>query len=221
MRAIHITAGTIALVAGGIALFAPKGSPLHRRAGMVFVIAMWVMTSSAVIMAGWMRPNRLNLVAGLTTFYLVSTALLTVKRNVEQSRRLLGGLMLLALMTSTYAFALAIEAAYSVSGRVDGMPRQAFYLFATIGLAGALLDARLLLARSIAGAQRIVRHLWRMGLAMWIATASFFLGQAKLFPEPIRKSGLLAIPVLIVMLFVLYSLARVFWKRRSRSALAF
>ena len=33
------------------------------------------------------------------------------------------------------------------------------------------------------------------------------------FPEPIRKSGLLAIPVLIVAAFLLFWLVRVHWKR--------
>jgi hypothetical protein len=92
-------------------------------------------------------------------------------------------------------------------------------VFGAVGFLGALLDARMLWARSIEGAHRLVRHLWRMTFAMWIATASFFLGQAKLFPAPIRKSGLLAIPVALVVLFLLYWLVRMLWKRRSAALL--
>ncbi len=219
MRWIHIIAGLLALASGAIALYAAKGSPLHRKSGMVFVIAMLLLTSSAVLMATFLSPNRLNVVAGVTTFYLVCTALLTVRRPVEQARGLATGFMLLALATSAYAFTLAFEAANSASGKVDGMPPQPLVVFGVIALLGALLDARMLWAGSLQGAHRLARHLWRMGFAMWIATASFFLGQAKFFPEPIRKSGLLAIPVLLVLVVMLYWLLRVLLKRRNPAAL--
>ena len=87
-------------------------------------------------------------------------------------------------------------------------------MFGIAGLAGGLLDARLLYAGANQGAHRNARHLWRMGFALWIATTSFFLGQAKLFPEPVRESGLLAVPVLLVAGMVLYWLVRVLRKRR-------
>jgi len=217
MRYIHITAGLIALIAGAIALYSAKGGAMHRKSGTGFVLAMWTMTLSAAIMAGLLRPNRLNFVAALTTFYLVSTAWLAVKRTLAQSRGWHVALLLLALSTSAYAFSLAAQAANSANGRIDGMPPQPLYMFALVCALGAALDARLLLAGSIEGAHRIARHLWRMGLAMWIGTASFFLGQAKFFPQSIRKSGLLAIPVLLLALYILWSLVRVLKARRARA----
>jgi uncharacterized membrane protein len=218
MKWIHIIAGLLALSSGALALFLTKGSRLHRRAGMVFVIAMLVMTSSAVVMAALLRPNRVNVVAGVLTFYLVCTALLTVRRSVDTARGMLIGFMLLAMAGSAYAFGLGIEGMNSTRGIVDKVPWQALFMFGTVGLLGALLDARLLWAGRIEGAHRLARHLWRMCFALWIASASFFLGQAKFFPEPIRKSGVLAIPVLLVLLMLVYSLVRVFVKRRGAIA---
>ena len=77
-------------------------------------------------------------------------------------------------------------------------------------------------AGQIAGAQRIVRHLWRMCFAMLIATGSFFAGQMQVFPELVRKSSLLGvpvlmIPVLLVIVTTLYWLVRTLVKRK-RSA---
>lgn len=89
-------------------------------------------------------------------------------------------------------------------------------MFGTVALVAGLLDARMLWAGSLQAKHRIARHLWRMGFAMWIATASFFLGQVQVFPEPMRKMGLLAIPVLVVTLIVPYWLVRVLffnWRR--------
>ena len=121
----------------------------------------------------------------------------------------------LALVGSAYAFALGFTALHSAGGKVDGMPPQPLFMFAVVGLVGGLLDARMLLARCIQGAHRLARHLWRMSFAMWIATMSFFLGQAQVFPEPLRKAiGLRAIPVVLMLVFLLYWLIRVLVMRR-------
>jgi uncharacterized membrane protein len=215
MKWIHIIAGLIALGAGAGALYAVKGSPLHRKSGMWFVIAMTVMASTAVVMATFIAPNRVNVMAGLLTLYLVITALLTVRRPVEQTRGLLTGLMLAGLLLGIYACDLGMEAMNNPNGLVDKVPAPPLFMFALVGIAGALLDARLLWAGSIHGRHRLARHLWRMGYAMFIATASFFLGQAKFFPQPIRASGVLALPVLALVLVMLYSLVRVFYQRRG------
>jgi hypothetical protein len=47
VRTGHITAGVVALAAFWIPLVARKGGPLHRRAGWVYVSAMWVAAVSA------------------------------------------------------------------------------------------------------------------------------------------------------------------------------
>ncbi|MDZ4812791.1 MAG: hypothetical protein SGI99_09300 [Pseudomonadota bacterium] len=215
MIALHILAGVLALISGAVAMTATKGGKLHRRSGRVFVIAMLAMASIAVLMAGVLRPDRVNLIAGSLTFYLVSTGMLTVRRPAEKARRLMTGFMLLALAGGAHALTLGFEALNSAAGTMQGIPPQPLFMFAVVGLLGGLLDARLLWAGSIQGAHRLARHLWRMSFAMWIATASFFLGQAKFFPEPIRKSGLLAVPVLLVLVFLLFWMVRVLIKRRA------
>ncbi len=218
MRSLHIIAGLIALAAGALALCARKGSPLHRRSGQVFVAAMLVLTSSAVIMAVFMRPHRVNVVAGLLTFYLVCSSWLTVRRSVAEARGRIAALMLLALAAGGYALKLGVEASNNGIGHIGGVPPAAIYMFAVVGLVAAVLDARLLHAGNIVGAHRLTRHLWRMGYAMWIATMSFFLGQAKFFPQSVRGTGLLAIPVLLVAGVLLYSLVRVLVTARRKRA---
>jgi hypothetical protein len=57
-----------------------------------------------------------------------------------------------------------------------------------------------------------------MCLALWIAAASFFLGQADVFPESLRIMPLLCTPVLLVILLMFYWLARVlFMQWHSRA----
>lgn len=213
MREIHITAGLLSLLAGFIALGATKGAPLHRKAGLAFVVAMAVMTSSAWISAMYLNPNRGNVIAAMLTFYFVATAFLTVKRKVVEARTLITGLMLLAFATSARAFQLGFEALDSPRGVVDQIPAPPIFMFAGLALLGALLDVRLLWIGHIEGHHRLARHLWRMTYAMWITTTSAFIGQSKFLPDPVRKIWLLAIPVLIVTVMLFYWLARVLIKR--------
>jgi hypothetical protein len=44
---------------------------------------------------------------------------------------------------------------------------------------------------------------------MFMATTSFFIGQARHFPAPVRESGVLKVPVILVIAVLLYSLLRV------------
>jgi hypothetical protein len=68
---------------------------------------------------------------------------------------------------------------------------------------------RVLRSGALTRAARLARHLWRMSFALLIATMSFFLGQAKGIPSPIRIPALLALPVLAVLVTMLYWLWRV------------
>lgn len=215
---IHIMAGLTGLASGAVALGALKGGKLHRKSGTIFVYAMMVLSGSGALMAA-LLPERGSVVAGVLTFYLVSTALLTVRRTVVGFRWIDLGAMLVALTVGIASIRLGFVALESATGKIDEQPAALYFIFGTVALLAALGDIRMMLARGIQGAHRIARHLWRMCLALFIATGSFFLGQAQVFPEPLRNSGLLGIPVLLVLLLMFYWLARVLftqWYRLSR-----
>ena len=46
---VHILAGGLGLVTGYVALYAAKGAPLHRKAGIVFVYAMLTMAMGGMV----------------------------------------------------------------------------------------------------------------------------------------------------------------------------
>lgn len=216
MVIVHIVAGSLALIAGMIALFARKGATWHRRSGMVFAIAMLVMTSTGAVMAA-LRTERISILAGVLTFYLVCTGVLAVRKPVEESRGTLTVFMLAA-------FAVAI-AGYAIGFDVHANPKMAgwapmFFVFASVALIAALLDARLLWVGTLQGARRLTRHLWRMGLALTIANLSFFLGQAEFIPAPFNHPGLRALPVLLSLGMTIYWVARVNVKRRTAAGAA-
>ena len=217
MTVIHILAGLLSLLSGALAFSAAKGSPLHRNSGRVFALAMLVMSGSAVIIATWLRPNLGNIVAGLLTMYLVASGVSTLRPPQRHAAGIGAGLMLLAGIVGSVTLVLAYAATQRPSGTIDSVPAAPLFLFGVVGLVGAGLDLRLLRAGSIGGKHRIARHLWRMGFAMWIATTSAFVGQAKHFPEPLRQWPLLVTPTLLVTGFTLYWLIKTLRRRSAAS----
>lgn len=207
---IHIIAGALGLVSGYVALYATKGAPLHRRSGMVFVYAMLTMSGFGTILAiahgAWAE---VNVSASVLTAYLVITSLTTVRPPEKRTSRWLAPLlMVVALTVGLTCLAFGIEAVAGGGSR-NGIPAFPFFLFGVVGTLAGLLDLRMMRKGALHGASRLARHLWRMSFALFIAAMSFFIGQAKVIPEPIRIMPLLAMPVLAVLVTMLYWLWRV------------
>ena len=194
-------------------MFASKGGKLHRKSGTVFVYAMMVMAATGATLAAF-KPDRASVVAGALAFYLVASSLLTVRRTVTDGRWLFATTALWGLLTGVVAVWFGLQALARTPARLDGYPAGLYVFFAVIAFGAAFLDVRMLLARGIDGIHRVARHLWRMSFALLLASASFFIGQAKVFPEYVRNRALLALPVLAVLLFMIYWLYHVLVRRR-------
>jgi uncharacterized membrane protein len=205
--------GLVALVSGAVALYALKGAKLHRGSGMVFVYAMLVMASTGTVMS-IVHRNVGNVMAGLLTVYLVVTAWLTVRRPALEFRRIDAGAMLAALAVGLGATTLGVAAARSATGTMHGIPPPVYFMFGTVALLATFGDLRVMWGWRTEGGFRIKRHLWRMCFALFIATASFFLGPPQRLPPFLRHSPLRPIPVLLVLLVMFFWLARVSFRQR-------
>ena len=119
-------------------------------------------------------------------------------------------------MVAAFALALATMVAAFVSA-ASGHTGFVFPLvmFALLALCGGVGDRRMLQAGGIQGPARIKRHLWRMCVALFIASASFFLGPVRRIPEPLRLPALRLIPFL-----VLATMAYWLWRYRRRQVAA-
>ncbi|MES2295991.1 MAG: tetratricopeptide repeat protein [Pseudomonadota bacterium] len=207
---LHIGAGMLGLGVGALALALRKGARQHAIAGSIFVAAMLAMSGSAALRA-YIDPNGdpANIAIGIFTFYLVSTAWLAAKRRQARIDALDWGALLVVAMTATGLFRIAIG---------DGpmaMPAAAFGAMASMA---ALLDVRMLMQGGVAGAHRIARHLWRMCLALFIATTSFFLGQSQAFPYAVRASGVLTLPGLLIAGALVFWLVRTLFTKKIKQA---
>lgn len=206
---IHILAGGLGLVSGFIALYSAKGAKLHRKSGMAFVYTMLVMCTGGFLIAAVRSvAPAINIPAALLTAYLVITSLVTVRPPFPGRRWLDVVAMLVALAVGLTSLFFGFEAV-AAGGRRNGMPAFPFFLFGVIGVLASALDLRMIRAGGLQGTPRLVRHLWRMCFALFIASMSFFLGQADEFPKALRIPPLLALPVLAVLVTMFYWLWRV------------
>ena len=212
---VHVAAGAVALVVGFLALFAAKGARLHRRTGKIFVYSMVVMGGLGAIVAA-IRGGEASTVAGMLSVYMVITAMTTVRPVGATPRWVDVGSMVWALALGAGSLALGVNALLFGTGSLDGIPAQMPILFGTIALIAGVSDVRVVRDGPRTGAARLTRHLWRMCFALWLAAASFFLGQADELPQALRIPALLAVPPLTVLVAMLYWMWRIRWRRSVR-----
>jgi hypothetical protein len=211
---LHIIAGMVGLVSGFTALAVLKGATLHRRAGMAFVIAMLSAALFGIIVAAAGNIALvINIPAAVLTACLVATALLTVREPSPFSRGIIVVTMLLTLAVGVVCLKLGFETV-AAGGKGGSIPAFPFFLFGAVGTLAGLGDLRVLKSGPLRGAPRLGRHLWRMCFALFIAALSFFIGQAEVFPKPVRIPALLGLPVLTVLVAMFYWL----WRVRPRHA---
>nr|WP_281721923.1 hypothetical protein [Nitrosomonas nitrosa] len=205
---LHAAAGVTGMLSGATALSVVKGSPLHKRAGTVFVIAMGATAASGAYL-GVITQEFGNIIAGVLTLYVLITAWMTVRRPEGEVGKFEIGAFAFATigaLVATYGAAVALQDPEALLG---GIPAIVFAVVITL-MAGA--DLSVLIRGGLRGRQRVARHLWRMMLGFAAAVGSFFPGQLPIFPEwiqEVRPIIVLFIPFFGVIGLMLFWLAYV------------
>ena len=211
--AFHVTAGTVGLVAGSIAVVARKGGPWHRRSGVVFVYAMLAMGLAAVGIS--IYEGKQSVDGGAVAAYLVFTAWTTVRPLRGVGRRADIALMILAFVLALGGLAQAFVAFGTPGARIDGVPAAMAAFMSTVVLLAAVGDWRMIRGAPLKGARRLTRHLWRMCFGLFIATGSFV---AQLVRMTFMPHWTRSVPVILLLaagplLVMVYWTWRVRWKR--------
>ena len=219
----HIAAGGIGIVSGTLALVLKKGTRLHRVVGNVFFVSMLIMSAIGAAASPFLpQPQWPNVFVGALAFYLVATSWMTIRRN-ESS---IGAFEYVALTIATCIALAALVAGTAAmnmpNGMVDGLHYGVAYAFAAVWILVATAELKNILRGGVSGAQRIVRHLWRMCVPLLIAVTSFFIGQSKLFPEAVRIIPVLLVPAVAVLASLIYWIVRMrlgkSWRRPINDA---
>ena len=207
---IHVAAGGLALVLGAVALSVKKGGTIHRRSGLLFVVAMLVMGISAAILG--------NVGGGVMTVYFVGTALTTVRPVSAWTRRFNVAALIVVVGLALLTIVGGVQAFNSPGGVLKGVPFLMFFFMATVMLLAAAGDVRIMRCGAPRGGPRLARHLWRMCFALFIAAGSFFSIRervAKILPDPLTTAPMRALPILLLFGAMFYWL----WRVRGRRTL--
>jgi hypothetical protein len=166
------------------------------------------MATAAVYLA-FMKSQVTNILGGFLTFYMVTTAWAAARRKDGETSIFDWVALLLALVIGATQVTFGLEAAQSSTGLKYGYPAAMFLPMGCVVLLAAAGDVRMLVRGGISGTQRLMRHLWRMCFALFIATGSFFLGQQQVFPAFIRKTNVLLLPAFLPLVLLIFWLVRV------------
>ncbi len=206
---LHISGGIIGLLFGAVAMFYRKGSPAHRAAGNVFVIAMLIMGACGSILA-FLKHEPNNVFGGILTFYMVGTAWLAGRSKENQAVSFFDyAALIMALALGGTLITLGVRVATGQIAGDEGVPIFMYFFMGGIPLLAATGDVRMLVRGGISGRSRLLRHLWRMCFGWFIATGSFFLGQQQVFPESWRGSPVWFVPALLPLVLLIFWLVRV------------
>ena len=209
---IHILGGSVAIVGGYVAIFAKKGGNVHRKLGLAFVLGMMILATTATAIS----IVRGRGTGGTFVLYLVITALTTV-RPLRSGQRLLdiAGLAV-AVPILVLGTAKAIDTLVRFGAVHEGVPAGMSFFLLTILALAIVGDIRVFRSGPLTGSSRIARHLWRMCFALFVATGSFFLGQADELPEALRVWPVLFVLALAPLVLLLYWLWRVRFRKSLR-----
>ena len=211
---LHIAGGSVGIVAGAAALAVRKGRRPHTIAGNIFFVSMMTMAGIGAVVAPFLTsaqgdPKLSDSIVAFFTCYLVATSWVTVRRRAGTVGAFEKGAFAFASALAAVAFLIGAQAAGDPDRLVGGSPPESYFVFGGLIVLAAALDLRTILKGGLTGVPRIARHLWRMCVALFIATASLFFGQQDELPAAMRGSPILLLLGFAPLAFMLFWLVRI------------
>jgi uncharacterized membrane protein len=210
---LHFLVGMICLLAGGAAFLVRKGGRPHRWAGRTFVICMLLLCASGLYMS-LTRSILFTVFLALLAGHAVTTGWLAAARISGRAEMIAAGAIGLFAIA---ALGSGLAVAGLPSGMLNDLPPAAFYGLGGVAFWIAGIDVLALCRGEANDRQRLTRHVWRMGFAMFIASFIFFFGNSSVLPPLLRTPVALVAPVLTVIGLTVYGSLRIRFARRHRS----
>ncbi len=200
------------LTMGFLALVSRKGMKLHITAGNAFFVFMIGLALTTVYLEYKLGDFP---IMGPLFFYFATTSWLTVKRPAGQSGYFE---MVMCLLISAISFAFykwGWDIAYGGEELAGTFPLELYFAWGSIAAFAAIMDLKLILQRGVTGKHRVARHLWRACMAFLMSLMSLLAQDV--FPDPIANSGVLWLPVLVLLLIMFYWLGQLMFSTKKNA----
>ncbi len=214
--AIHTPAGTTVLVTAILAMFAKKGSTSHKKAGSWFAVSMMVMLASGIA-AAYLKNSTDDMMLGAIVMYTVFTGWLAARHKKREP-----GLMEVVALIWVIGFAVT---AFSISmGWREVQAPIAYLVWGGLAILLALGDIRNLYHSGLSGAQRIIRHVWRIGFSLIWAALAFTDKIVKMMGANTKSMQgeqlllIVGIPTILILVGILYWIAKILFFHSERFA---
>lgn len=214
--AIHTPTGIIGLVAAIVALFASKGSTLHRKAGNYFTASMLIMLISGFV-AALLKDSTDDMFLSAVVMYTVFTAWLTMRHKCNET----GMLEYVALV---WVIAITITALFVSAGWREVNAPNAYLFWASFAVLCATGDVRNLYRSGLSGAQRVIRHVWRIGFSLIWAALAFTDKIVKMLGSNVKELPaeqvlyIVALPTTLILIIILYWITNILFFSRKKYA---
>ncbi|MFT5756853.1 MAG: hypothetical protein ACI9LM_001578 [Alteromonadaceae bacterium] len=203
MLIFHIITGSLVLFFGLVALFSSKGLRLHKSAGNIFFITMVLLSLTAAYLEFQLGDFP---IMGIFSLYFASTSWVTVKRQAGKTGRFEFCAFLCITLVAITFYKWGWDIIYNGVALEGTLPIEGYFILGSIAAFAAVLDLNMIIRGGHGGSHRIARHLWRMCIALLLATMAFL--DQDIFPENIMNSGLLWSPIILLLLMIIYWLCR-------------
>lgn len=218
LMALHVAAGTLALVVAPVAMVAAKGGTTHRRWGRIYYRAMAVVTLTAVVLALW-RPNPFLAMVAVFSYYFAFTGrrvLLHKRPDLgERATWLDRGAASIAAATSAGLVVLGVVRPGEVWARLGVVA----VVFGVVGLAFAGLQLRRFARPPVEPARWWLAHMTGMLSSYLAAVTAFSVVNFTFMPTTARWLWPTLLGSPLIALWVAYHRRR-FARRRTPEAAA-
>jgi hypothetical protein len=216
----HVTLGTLAVSAGAIAIASRKGRKFHVGAGRMFVITMGLSSILGAIL-GALKYETLWITfhAGILGATLVASGVLAVRMRAPGAKKWFIVIAGVNALNAVGLFMAGWCATTYPDGRLYAFAAEDYFFLCGMAAIASGGDLRMTFGAFISDRHRIAQHLLRMCTGFFIAAGSAFTGPgASAFPDAVRRSGVLSLPELTIIILMLFWL----WKtlRRPRPVVA-
>lgn len=211
---VHSPAGTVGLVAAGVAFSAEKGSPLHRKAGVVFTVAMLMMLISGFV-AALLKESTDDMFLSAIIIYTAFTAWLTAHHKDNETG-------LLEYLALAWIIIVAIVAFLNNAKSQQGGFVNIYLFWTSFAVICTIGDIRNLHHHGLPSVQRIVRHVWRIGFSLVWAALALTDKVVKMLGANVKEMSterllpIIAIPVVLIFTVTAFSIVNVLFFSRKK-----